>query len=89
VTGLRSGTPTGWPGRFGARAVLIAGLVLIAGTLVLFAQAPIHGGYGTLAARGEGAMAALNDGYHLAFWIAASLVAVAIAVAATVLRSSD
>ena len=141
-------------GRFGARAVLIAGLVLIAGSLVLFAQAPIHGGYaihdlpvmvlmgagaglafpalmtvamagatpadaglasglvnttaqvggalglavlatvsagrtGTLAARGEGAMAALNDGYHLAFWIAASLVAVAIAVAATVLRSSD
>jgi len=32
-------------GRFGARAVLIAGLVLIAGALVLFAQAPIHGGY--------------------------------------------
>jgi fucose permease len=31
-------------GRFGARAVLIAGLVLIAGALVLFAQAPIHGG---------------------------------------------
>jgi hypothetical protein len=43
----------------------------------------------TLATHGEGAMAALNDGYHLAFWIAASLVAVAIAVAATVLRSSD
>ena len=141
-------------GRFGARAVLIAGLVLIAGALVLFAQAPIHGGYAihdlpvmvlmgagaglafpalmtvamagatpadaglasglvnttaqvggalglavlatvsagrtsTLATHGEGAMAALNDGYHLAFWIAASLVAVAIAVAATVLRSSD
>ena len=141
-------------GRFGARAVLIAGLVLIAGSLVLFTQAPIHGGYAihdlpvmvlmgagaglafpalmtvamagatpadaglasglvnttaqvggalglavlatvsagrtsTLAAHGEGAMAALNDGYHLAFWIAASLVAVAIAVAATVLRSSD
>jgi predicted MFS family arabinose efflux permease len=141
-------------GRFGARAVLIAGLVLIAGALVLFAQAPIHGGYAihdlpvmvlmgagaglafpalmtvamagatpadaglasglvnttaqvggalglavlatvsagrtsTLAAHGEGAMAALNDGYHLAFWIAASLVAVAIAVAATVLRSGD
>jgi hypothetical protein len=34
-------------------------------------------------------MAALNNGYHLAFWIAASLVAVAIAVAATVLRSGD
>jgi predicted MFS family arabinose efflux permease len=141
-------------GRFGARAVLIAGLVLIAGALVLFAQAPIHGGYAihdlpvmvlmgagaglafpalmtvamagatpadaglasglvnttaqvggalglavlatvsagrtsTLAAHGEGTVAALNDGYHLAFWIAASLVAVAIAVAATVLRSGD
>jgi EmrB/QacA subfamily drug resistance transporter len=141
-------------GRFGARSVLIAGLVLIAGALVLFAQAPIHGGYAihdlpvmvlmgagaglafpalmtvamagatpadaglasglvnttaqvggalglavlatvsagrtsTLTAHGEGAMAALNDGYHLAFWIAASLVAVAIAMAATVLRSSD
>jgi len=140
--------------RFGARTVLIAGLVLIAGALVLFAQAPIGGGYAihdlpvmvlmgagaglafpalmtvamagatpadaglasglvnttaqvggalglavlatvsagrtsTLAVRGEGAMAALNDGYHLAFWIAAGLVAVAIAVAGTVLRSSD
>jgi EmrB/QacA subfamily drug resistance transporter len=140
--------------RFGARTVLIAGLVLIAGALVLFAPAPIGGGYAihdlpvmvlmgagaglafpalmtvamagatpadaglasglvnttaqvggalglavlatvsagrtsTLAVRGEGAMAALNDGYHLAFWIAAGLVAVAIAVAGTVLRSSD
>lgn len=43
----------------------------------------------TLAAHGQGAMAALNDGYHLAFWIAASLVAAAIAVAGTVLRSGD
>jgi len=141
-------------GRFGARAVLVAGLVLIAGALVLFAQAPVRGGYAvhdlpvmvlmgagaglafpalmtvamagatpadaglasglvnttaqvggalglavlatvsagrtsTLAARGEGAMTALTDGYHLAFWIAASLVAVAIVVAGTVLRSSD
>jgi hypothetical protein len=32
---------------------------------------------------------ALTGGYHLAFWIAASLVAVAIAVAGTVLRSTD
>ena len=141
-------------GRFGACAVLVAGLLLIAGALVLFAQAPIRGGYAvhdlpvmvlmgagaglafpalmtvamagatpadaglasglvnttaqvggalglavlatvsagrtnTLAARGEGAMTALTDGYHLAFWIAASLVAVAIVVAGTVLRSSD
>ena len=140
--------------RFGARAVLVAGLVLIAAALILFAQAPVRGGYAphdlpvmvlmgagaglafpalmtvamagatpadaglvsglvnttaqvggalglavlatvsagrssTLAARGQGTMAALNDGYHLAFWIAASLVAVAIVVAGTVLRSSD
>ena len=40
-----SGTPTGWPGSSAPRAVLIAGLVLIAGSLVLFTQAPIHGGY--------------------------------------------
>jgi len=140
--------------RFGARATLMAGLVLIAAALILFAQAPVRGGYAphdlpvmvlmgagaglafpalmtvamagatpadaglvsglvnttaqvggalglavlatvsagrssTLAARGQGTMAALNDGYHLAFWIAASLVAVAIVVAGTVLRSSD
>jgi EmrB/QacA subfamily drug resistance transporter len=31
--------------RFGARVTLIAGLVLIAAALILFAQAPIHGGY--------------------------------------------
>jgi MFS family permease len=141
-------------GRFGARTILIAGLVLIGAALVLFAQAPVHGGYvvhalpvmvlmgagaglafpalmtvamagttpadaglasglvnttaqvggalglavlatvsagrtSTLAARGESAVAALNDGYHLAFWIAAGLVAAGIAVAGTVLRSSD
>jgi EmrB/QacA subfamily drug resistance transporter len=140
--------------RFGARAVLIAGLVLIAAALLLFAQAPVRGGYAlhdlpvmllmgagaglafpalmtvamagatpadaglasglvnttaqvggalglavlatvsagrtsTLAARGEGTVAALTGGYHLAFWIAASLVAVAIAVAGTVLRRGD
>ncbi len=140
--------------RFNARAVLIGGLVLIAAALVLFAQAPVHGGFvihdlpvmvlmgagaglafpalmtvamagatpadaglasglvnttaqvggalglavlatvsagrtSALAARGEGTLAALTDGYHLAFWIAAGLVAVAIAVAGTVLRSAD
>jgi len=140
--------------RFGARAVLVAGLVLIAAALVLFAQAPVRGGYvlhdlpvmvlmgagsglafpalmtvamagaspadaglasglvnttaqvggalglavlatvsagrtSTLAARGQGAMAALTGGYHLAFWIAAGLVAAGIAVAGTVLRPGD
>jgi MFS family permease len=141
-------------GRFGARITLIAGLVLIAAALVLFAQAPAGGGYAihdlpvmvlmgagaglafpalmtvamagatpadaglasrlvnttaqvggalglavlatvsagrtsALAARGEGAAAALTGGYHLAFWIAAGLVAVGIAVGGTVLRSGD
>jgi predicted MFS family arabinose efflux permease len=141
--------------RFGARATLIAGLVLIAAALTLFAQVPAHGGgyarydlpvmvlmgagsglafpalmtvamagatpadaglasglvnttaqvggalglavlatvsagrTGTLAARGDNAAAALTGGYHLAFWIAAALVAAAIVVAGTMLRSSD
>jgi len=140
--------------RFGARATLIAGLALIAVALLLFAQAPVHGGYAlhvlpvallmgagaglafpalmtvamagatpadaglasglvnttaqvggalglavlatvsagrtsALAARGEGTAAALTGGYHLAFWIAAGLVAAAIAVAGTMLRSGD
>jgi EmrB/QacA subfamily drug resistance transporter len=140
--------------RFGPRTTLIAGLVLIAAALVLFAQAPVRGGYAihdlpvmllmgagaglafpalmtaamagatpadaglasglvnttaqvggalglavlatvsagrtsALAARGASATAALNDGYHLAFWIAAGLVAAAIAVAGTVLRPGD
>jgi EmrB/QacA subfamily drug resistance transporter len=140
--------------RFGARATLVAGLVLIAAALALFAQAPVHGGYvlhdlpvmvlmgagsglafpalmtvamagtspadaglasglvnttaqvggalglavlatvsagrtSTLAARGQGAAAALTGGYHLAFWIAAGLVAAGISVAGTVLRPGD
>jgi EmrB/QacA subfamily drug resistance transporter len=140
--------------RFGARATLVAGLGLITAALLLFAQAPVHGGYAihdlpvmllmgagaglafpalmtvamtgatpadaglasglvnttaqvggalglavlatvsagrtsTLAAGGEGVAAALTSGYHLAFWIAAGLVAAAIAVAGTVLRPGD
>jgi hypothetical protein len=35
------------------------------------------------------AAAALTGGYHLAFWIAAGLVGLAIVVAGTVLRSGD
>ena len=141
--------------RFGARTTLIAGLVLIAAALVVFAQAPAHGGgyaihelpvmllmgagaglafpalmtvamagatpadaglasglvnttaqvggalglavlatvsagrTSALAARGDGTAAALTGGYHLAFWIAAGLVAAAIAVAGAVLRPGD
>ena len=140
--------------QFGARNTLVAGLVMIAAALTLFAAAPVHSGYalhvlpvmllmgagaglafpvlmtvamagtteddaglasglinttaqvggalglavlatvsagrtGALAARGEGTAAALTGGYHLAFWIAAGLVAAAIAVAGTMLRSGD
>ena len=62
----------------------------VGGTLGLVVLATVSAGrISALAARGEGAMTALTDGYHLAFWIAASLVAVGIVVAGTVLRSSD
>jgi sugar phosphate permease len=44
---------------------------------------------GTLRADGESVNAALNGGYHLAYLIGAALVAVAIVVAATVLRSGS
>jgi hypothetical protein len=40
-----------------------------------------------LAARGQSLPVALTGGYHLAFWIAAGLVAAAIAVAAGTLRT--
>ena len=137
--------------RFGPRATMIAGLILIALALALFTQAPVHGGYaryvfpvmllmGTgaglafpalmtvamadatpadaglasglvnttaqvggalglavlatvsagrtsaLTAHGTGTLAALNGGYHLAFWIGTGLAVAGIAVAAVVLR---
>ncbi|HUB74042.1 MAG TPA: MFS transporter [Solirubrobacteraceae bacterium] len=133
--------------RFGVRACLLAGLVLVMAGLVAFAGVPVHARYTTqvlpamlliglgagvcfpalmglamsgaapheaglasglvnttaqvggalglavlatvsasharaLSARGHGIDAALTGGYHLAFWIAAALVAVALAVAA-------
>jgi MFS family permease len=43
----------------------------------------------TLRADGESINAALNGGYHLAYLIGAALVAVAVAVAAIVLRTAD
>ena len=43
----------------------------------------------TLRADGESINAALNGGYHLAYLIGAALVAVAIVVAATVLRTDS
>jgi EmrB/QacA subfamily drug resistance transporter len=137
--------------RFGARPVVVSGLVLIAVGLVLFTRAPVHGQYlphvlpvvallgigaglafpalmtlamsgvtgenaglasglvnttaqvgsalglavlATLSASrttsleraGSGPKAALVGGYHLAFWIAAALIVVAVVIAATVLQ---
>jgi EmrB/QacA subfamily drug resistance transporter len=131
--------------RFGARNMLVPGLVLIMLALVLLARAPVHGSYvahvlpsmlllgigagvcfpalmnvamsgaspreaglasglvnttaqvggalglavlatlsasrsGHLLAQGRSSAAALTGGYHLAFWIAAALVAAAIAI---------
>jgi MFS family permease len=137
--------------RFGARTLLVPGLVLIAAALVVFTQAPVDGDYAihvlpvmillgigagvcfpalmtlamsgatpadaglasglvnttaqvggalglavlatlsasrsdALIADGDSTAAALTDGYHLAFWIAAGLVLAAIVVALTVIQ---
>jgi EmrB/QacA subfamily drug resistance transporter len=139
--------------RFGARNMLVPGLLLILLALVLFAQAPVHGSYlvhvmpsmlllgigagicfpalmnvamsgagpqdaglasglvnttaqvggalglavlATLStsrsahvlAQGRSTAAALTSGYHLAFWVAAALVAAAIAVVPAVLEDT-
>ena len=139
--------------RFGARATLLPGLVMIVAGLALFARAPVDGSYvvdvlpvmfllgvgaglsfpalmtlamsgatqsdsglasglvntslqvggalglavlatisttrtETLLADGEGQASALTGGYHLAFIVAASLVAVAVVVATTVLQAN-
>ena len=137
--------------RFGARTLLVPGLVLIMAALILFTRAPVDGDYWThvlpvmvllgtgagvsfpalmtlamsgatpsdaglasglvnttaqigaalglavlatlsasradsLTADGESTEAALTSGYHLAFWIAAGLVALALVVVLTVLQ---
>jgi EmrB/QacA subfamily drug resistance transporter len=138
--------------RFGARPVMVAGLVLIAAGLTEFAFAPVHANYAlhvfpvvsllglgagltfpalmtlamsgvspenaglasglvnttgqvgcalglavlaalssartrTLELAGSGAKDALTGGYHLAFWVAAAVVVVAVVIAQTVLRT--
>jgi EmrB/QacA subfamily drug resistance transporter len=138
---------------FGARNMLVPGLLLILLALVLFARAPVHGSYlvhvmpsmlllgigagisfpalmnvamsaaspqdaglasglvnttaqvggalglavlatlstsrsGHLIAQGRSTAAALTSGYHLAFWIAAALIAAAIAVVPAVLADT-
>jgi len=62
----------------------------VGGALGLAVLATVSAGRtSTLAACGESVAVALTSGYHLAFWIAAGLVAAAIAVAGTVLRPGD
>jgi hypothetical protein len=77
-----------------ADAGLSSGLVnttaQVGGALGLAVLATVSAGRSsTLAARGDGTLAALNGGYHLAFRIAGGLVAAAIAIALAALRSGD
>jgi len=77
-----------------ADAGLSSGLVnttaQVGGALGLAVLATVSAGRSsTLAARGDGTLAALNGGYHLAFGIAGGLVAAAIAIALAALRSGD
>jgi EmrB/QacA subfamily drug resistance transporter len=78
-------------GATAADAGLASGLVnttaQAGGALGLAVLATVSAGRtSALTAQGQNAPAALTGGYHLAFWIAAGLVAAAIAVAAAILR---
>jgi EmrB/QacA subfamily drug resistance transporter len=140
--------------RFGARAILVAGLVLVVAALTLLAEVPVHAGYArhvfpvmlamgagsglafpvlmtvamdgvapddaglasglvnttaqvggalglavlatvsagrtsALTAHGVSTAAALTGGYHLAFWIADALAALAIVVTLATVRAGD
>jgi EmrB/QacA subfamily drug resistance transporter len=94
--------------RFGAKPILLLGLVLVAAGLVVFRRAPglvnttqqVGGALGlavlatlsttrsdSLRSHGVASAAALMNGYHLAFTVAAVLVLAAIAVGAVLLQT--
>jgi hypothetical protein len=62
-------------------AVILQGATLLAALSASRTQ--------VLGQHGEPAKAALTDGYHLAFWVAAAVVGVAVVIARTVLRPAD